>query len=66
MHPNFVCDAAFHSAAVMDYFIEGKYLTASVNKQHKKWLFDLLERMCQNKGDTLGPSKRQMRPLTSL
>ena len=41
--PHYVVDSAFYSAHVMDWMTRtGIFLTASVNKQHKRWIYDLL------------------------
>ena len=43
---NVVADAAFHSQNVLEEFQDDLHLTVSVNRHHKQWLFELLERYC--------------------
>ena len=46
IQPHYVVDAAFHSASTLNNFSAGPMLTASCNRHHKQWLFDLLDRNC--------------------
>ena len=47
IRPNIVADAAFHSAEVLASLSKpGSSFTCSVNQSHKKYLFEVLSRLC--------------------